>query len=212
MELDSLITVLKEKGVLRDPRIEAALCAVDRKDFVPKELADLAYEDDAFPIGFGQTISQPYTVVFMLELLEVGIGEVVLDVGYGSGWQTGLLAHLVGDSGTVYGIEIVRELCHFGEANIKKYPKLASHVRLECRDASSGARIPRGTYLDKIIAAAEVVRVPDAWRRELRVGGKMVYPSGGSIIVETNLGANNFARKEFPGFAFVPFVTHSRDI
>lgn len=212
MDLESLIFSLKEKGVLRDPRILAALRDVDRKDFIPFELQDSAYVDDALPIGLGQTISQPYTVVFMLELLEVSQGEKVLDVGYGSGWQTALLAHLVGDTGLVYGVEIVRELCDFGAQNIAKYPDLATRVHLECRDASSGAHLPRGTYVDKIIVAAEVQVVPKVWREQLRVGGKMIYPSQGSIILETNLGGNHFAKKEFPGFAFVPFVSPSRDI
>lgn len=212
MDLTALINTLQDKDVLHDPRILEALRVVDRKDFIPQELQGLAYEDDALPIGFGQTISQPYTVVFMLELLQVHEGEKVVDIGYGSGWQTALLAHLVGEKGVVYGIEIVRPLCDLGAANVAKYPELASHVHLECRDASSGAHIPRGTYVDKIIAAAEVDRVPKAWGEQLRVGGKMVYPSHGSIILETNLGGNRFAKKEFPGFAFVPFVSPSQDI
>lgn len=212
MDLESLISILKEKHILRDARIEAALRAVDRRDFVPKELEDSAYEDDPLPIGFGQTISQPYTVVFMLEWLEVSEGEKVLDIGYGSGWQTALLAHLVGDTGMVYGVELVPQLCRFGAENIAKYPELAARVSLECRDASSGANIPRGTYVDKVIAAAEVQVVPKAWRERLRVGGKMIYPSQGSIILETNLGGNRFAQRKFPGFAFVPFVTSSRSI
>ena len=137
MDKESLIFSLKEKGVLRDPRIEDALWNVDRKNFVPPEFRDSAYLDDALPIGFGQTISQPYTVVFMLELLEVSEGEKVLDVGYGSGWQTALLAHLVGDKGLVFGVEIVRPLCDIGAQNIATYPELALRITLECRDASS---------------------------------------------------------------------------
>lgn len=212
MDMESLIGVLKEKGILHDHRIETALRIVDRKDFVPQELRDSAYLDDALPIGLGQTISQPYTVVFMLELLEVKEGEKILDIGYGSGWQTCLLASLVGDSGSVYGVELVPEICRFGAENIAKYPELNAHVHLECRDASMGASIPRGTYLDKIIAAAEVEEVPHTWREQLRVGGRMVYPSHGSIILETNLGGHSFAKKEFPGFAFVPFISSSRSI
>ena len=212
MDLESLIRALKDKSVLRDPQIEAALRAVDRKDFIPKELRDSAYIDTALPVGFGQTISQPYTVVFMLELLAPSVGEKILDIGYGSGWQTALLAHLVGDTGVVYGVEIVPELCRFGAENIAKYSELCPRIHLECRDASSGANIPRGTFIDKIIAAAEVDVIPKAWRAQLRVGGKMIYPSRGSIMLETNLGGNKFARKEFPGFAFVPFVSPSRNI
>ena len=79
---------LERKGVLKSKRIVDALLAVDRVDFVPGHMRDLVYADEALPIGYGQTISQPYTVVFMLELLGVRAGDIVFEVGYGSGWQT----------------------------------------------------------------------------------------------------------------------------
>lgn len=93
--MDELIRNLKQAGVLRSRHVEAAFGAIDRKDFVPPEYRDEAYGDYPLPIGRGQTISQPYTVAFMLDLLDPKPGERILDVGAGSGWQTALLAQVV---------------------------------------------------------------------------------------------------------------------
>ncbi|GIW69951.1 MAG: hypothetical protein KatS3mg101_0698 [Patescibacteria group bacterium] len=104
-----LVSKLKLQGVLRSPRIEAALVEVDRADFVRLEDKEYSYIDTAMSIGYGQTISQPYTVVFMLELLQAGDGHKVMDIGTGSGWQAALLSSLVGDSGKVHTIEIITQ-------------------------------------------------------------------------------------------------------
>ena len=102
--MEELIRWLEGRGVLRSPRLKAALQAVDRADFIPPDLRAAAYLDEPLPIGQGQTISQPYTVVFMLEALGVAPGHRVLEIGYGSAWQTALLAYLVGDQG-VFALE-----------------------------------------------------------------------------------------------------------
>src|SRR5512145_810927 len=115
--LEDLIQELKSKRVLNDSRFQAAFRKVDRALFVPGEFVPSAYIDQALPIGPAQTISQPYTVVFMLEQLKAEPGQQILDIGYGSGWQTALLAELVGPSGHVYGMEVAPEVCDFGRKN-----------------------------------------------------------------------------------------------
>lgn len=203
--MNDLIRRLKESGVLRSKKIEEALRAAPRELFVPELLRDRAYDDEALPIGHGQTISQPYTVVFMLELLEASPGQTVLDVGYGSGWQSALLACLVGENGHVYGFEIILEICAFGADNLARVPFLDARVTTLCQSATAGLPAHSGS-IDRIIAAAEVDHVPTAWREQLKIGGILVYPSGNSLWREKKIASDRFEKEEFPGFVFVPYV------
>lgn len=207
--MDELIKTLGSKGVLKSTEIEKALKEIDRRDFVTADMKDLAYQDQALPIGEGQTISQPYTVVFMLELLASVAGEHIMEAGYGSGWQTVLLAELVGERGRVYALERIANLCNFGKKNIAKYPAAAKRIKLFCQNAAGG--LPKEAAanegFDAIIAAAAVSEVPTAWRQQLKSGGRLVYPKDGSIFKETKEKGGQFSKEEYPGFAFVPFVT-----
>lgn len=206
--MDELIKELKSKGVLHDRRLEAAFRRVDRGLFVPEELRALAYRDQALPIGPAQTISQPYTVAFMLEQLRVQTGQQVLDIGAGSGWQAALLAELVGLRGRVAAFEIIPEVCAFGRRNLEAFPDLAARIDWRCQSGERGlsaATVPRGGGFDRIIAAAALDAPPTAWREQLKTGGRLVYPAGHSLITETKRGSDDFRREEFPGFVFVPF-------
>jgi protein-L-isoaspartate(D-aspartate) O-methyltransferase len=205
--MPKLIAALIERGVLQSPNVVRALEEVDRADFLPEDLRYAAYEDTALPIGGGQTISQPYTVVFMLEQLHVRPGDVILDVGFGSGWQTALLAHLAGPSGKVYAFELVPSLCEQGRGNLDKYPNLAQRVQLLCMSAQSG--YGEVAPFDRIVAAAEVKRVPAAWREQLLPGGRMVYPKDNALVLEVKKSGGSFDMKKFPGFVFVPFIEDS---
>jgi len=204
---NQLAAFLKERGVLKSAKIIAAFEAVDRQDFVPEEMGGLAYVDEPLPIGFGQTISQPSTVAFMLEHLDAREGDIIFDVGSGSGWQAALLAQIVGSAGKIYTAEIVLELCQFGRENIKKYPALAERIVFECGNAVVGIQsLPQRESLDKIIAAATLNEVPLVWRAQLKVGGKMLYPSHESLFEEIKTGRDEFRTVEYPGFVFVPFI------
>jgi protein-L-isoaspartate(D-aspartate) O-methyltransferase len=182
---------------------------VPRPDFVPKEYAHFAYEDSALPIGAGQTISQPYTVVFMLELLAPQPGDHIMEVGAGSGWQTALLAALVGEAGHVYAIEINPLLAEFAEEHLAKYPELTGRITWYTQNAAAGLpEVAKQTHgFDGVIAAAEVGEVPTAWREQLKPGGRLVYPKAGSIFLEVKDSRGTFSVKEYPGFAFVPFIS-----
>jgi protein-L-isoaspartate(D-aspartate) O-methyltransferase len=203
--MKELINHLKEIGVLKSKRIEEALLAVDRADFVPQEARDLAYKDTALPIGYGQTISQPYTVVFMLELLNVQEGDVMMEAGFGSGWQTALLSYLVGSKGKVYSFEIVEELCKFGQLNLEKYQDLGSRIELFCQSATDGINKIKN-LIDRIIVAADIPEIPKIWRERLRVGGVLLYPSETSIFREIKKDHGQFEIEDFPGFVFVPYL------
>lgn len=207
-QLQELILKLEQRKVLKNKTLKQALLEIDRKDFVLDSYKELAYVDEALPIGFGQTISQPYTVIFMLELLEVKIGYNILEVGYGSGWQTALLAYLVGERGHIFAVEVLTELCKFGRNNLSKYPHLIKRISFYCRNAKYGlpkvARKING--FDRIICAASVNRVPINWKQQLKVGGILVYPSQNSIYKEIKKSENKFTIEEHYGFSFVPFI------
>lgn len=203
-----LVKELKVRGVLKTPAIVRAFSAVDRADFVTEGQKFFAYADEPLPIGEGQTISQPYTVAFMFELLAPKAGEHIFDVGHGSGWSSALLAHIVGEKGKVYAMEIIPSLCRFGKGNVKKYPELAEHIEFFCKSAENGLpKIAKESGgFDGIIAAAEVSEVPSAWREQLKTRGRLVYPKDGSLWKETKQKDGSFEKEETPGFIFVPFV------
>jgi protein-L-isoaspartate(D-aspartate) O-methyltransferase len=202
--MEELIQELLEEQILKSKAIVSALCAVDRADFVPEKILSRAYENTALPIGFGQTISQPYTVVFMLELLEVKKGQRIMDVGFGSGWQSALISHLLGEEGKIYAFEIRPELCKFGKQNLQKYPALISKISFFCQNAREGVAELGPNSLDRIIVAADTDEIPKIWREQLIPGGIMVYAGGHSIFKEVKKQDGSFEKREFPGFIFVP--------
>lgn len=203
-------------NALKTPSIIAAFRAVDRVDFVLPEYKHEAYENYPLPIGFGQTISQPYTVAFMLELLQADAGEKIMDIGSGSGWQTAMLAHIVSRShtrankptppGKVFAIEVIPELKEFGEKNVSKYNFTKKNViSFTATNAKDG--LPNEAPFDKIIAAAALGDgIPESWKNQLKIGGRIVTPVRGSIVLLIKKSDTEFEEQEFPGFAFVPFV------
>lgn len=205
MSKDALIKELIRGKYLKTPRIIEAFKLIDRKDFVPLDLKDDAYINEPLPIGFGQTISQPLTVAFMLEHLSPDPNEKILDIGTGSGWQSALLAQIVGEGGKIIAIERIPELARMSEDNIAKYNFIEKNiVEVICGDGSKGYE--KFAPYDKIIAAAAAYELPKSWKEQLKVGGKIVAPVDHSIIVAEKMGDNEFDIKEYFGFSFVPLV------
>ena len=200
--MEELVEQLDGTGVFADSRIREAFLAIDRADFVPEEMKKSAYLDTALPIGEGQTISQPWVVAFMLEQLKPKPGDKILDVGAGSGWQTALLAKIVGSKGKVYAIEIISELYEQAKANLAKYS--FKNIELLCQDAREG--LPQKAPFDGIIAGASGKKIPDAWLEQVRTGGKIVTPVDESVMVYTKRRNGSFEVREYPGFTFVPLV------
>jgi protein-L-isoaspartate(D-aspartate) O-methyltransferase len=202
----TLIEDLIEEGWLKTPKIIEAFKKVKRVDFLPENLKDLAELNEALPIGWGQTISQPLVVAFMLELLDPKEGEKILDIGSGSGWTSALLAEIVGQRGKVIGIEIVPELADFGKSNVEKYNFVEKGiVEIFCSDGSKG--FAKEAPFDKILCSASVQKeVPKAWKEQLKVGGKIVTPIGTSIWLFIKKSEKEFEGFEYPGFVFVPLI------
>ncbi len=194
-----------KQGVLKTPRIIDAFKKIDRADFVPTELKEQAYINQPLSIGEGQTISQPYTVAFMLELLQPNAGDKVFEIGFGSGWQTALLAEIIGKSGRVYAVERIPELYRFGRYNIAKYNFIKKGiVKTIGGDATLGLK--RHAPFDRIIAAASGKEVPEVWLKELKIGGRLVAPIKNSIWLYIKKSTMEFEKKEYPGFVFVPLI------
>src|SRR3989338_2387971 len=200
-----LIHALIRGKYLETPRIIEAFKSIDRKDFIPQDLLDSAYVDEPLPIGFGQTISQPLTVAFMLEHLSPERGEKILDVGAGSGWQSALLAEVVGDKGKVISIERIPELVEMAKENIAKYNFIGKNI-VEVIEGDGSEGCEKFATYDKIIAAASARELPPVWKEQLKVGGKIVAPVEHSVIVVNKVSDNKFDTKEYFGFSFVPLV------
>ena len=218
--MEKLIQELVDFNALKTPNIIGAFTNIDRKDFVSPEYKHEAYENYPLPIGFGQTISQPYTVAFMLELLQPDAGEKILDIGSGSGWQTAMLAHIVSRShthankpvppGKVFAIEVIPELKELGEKNVSKYNFIQKGiVSFIATNAQNG--LPNEAPFDKIVAAAALTgEIPESWKNQLKVGGRIVTPVRDLIVLLVKKSETEFEKQEFPGFAFVVFLFGKR--
>lgn len=200
--LESLIAHLKQTGVLRTESIINAFKEIDRKDFVKEEFLSFAYEDSPLPIGGEQTISQPFTIAFILELLKPQKGEHVLDVGSGSGYTTALLSHLVGNAGKIVGVEIIPELVTLGRNNLSKY----NFTNAEIKQAGDTLGIPEEAPYDKILVSASAGKIPKALIDQLKIGGVMVAPIGNDIWKIEKEASGNLEIEKHHGFAFVPLI------
>ncbi len=201
-----LADYLKERGLLDEELLNSAFLSIDRKDFVPEEHKRYAYKDIALPIGYSQTISQPQVVAFMLNLLDVKPGQTVLDIGFGSGWATCLLAEVVGLSGKVIAVERVREVYEYGKKNIEKYNFIKKGVvEVFLGDGKEGKK-DKAPY-DRVLVSAENKEgnLPSQIKNQLKEGGKMVLPIGSSIFLFIKK-KEGFETKEYHGFSFVPLL------
>jgi len=204
--MQQLIDQLIEEGYLKTPTIIEAFKYVSRKDFLPEELQDQARLNIPLPIRFGQTISQPLTVAFMLEHLQPKKGDIILDVGTGSGWQAALLAYIVGEKGRVFGVERIPQLVQFARSNTEKYnfPQL----KIIYGDGTKG--IPDEAPFDKIIvAAASNEDVPVDLVAQLANQGSLLIPIGEwdqELLLMKKDKNGEISRETFPGFQFVPLI------
>ena len=200
-----LIDSLIKEGWLKTPRIIEAFRKIKRVDFLPEDKKSLAELNEALPIGSGQTISQPLTVAFMLEKLQPQLGDKILDIGSGSGWTTALLSQIVGLKGRVIAIEIVPELKEFGEKNVAKYNFIEKIVaEFILADGSQGYE--KEAPYDKVLASASAIKLPQEWKEQLKIEGRIVTPISTSIWLFVKKSKEKVQENEYPGFVFVPLI------
>lgn len=200
-----LVEQLQQQGILKTPAIITAFERVDRTAFVRPEMASSAGENEPLPIGYGQTISQPLTVAFMLELLQPQVGQRVLDVGSGSAWTTALLAEIVGPTGLVTAIERIPQLKEFGAENLKR----AGYRNIELFVGDGSRGVAEFAPYDRIEVAAAGQSVPPALLDQLKVSGRIVMPIGEyvqDVVLIEKQGKGEYREQRFPGFQFVPLI------
>lgn len=196
-----LVDSLRKKGII-DERVLAAMDAVPRHFFLDSAFADLAYEDKALPIEREQTISQPFTVAFQTQLLDVQKRDRVLEIGTGSGYQAAILGKL---EARVFTVERQEHLFHSAK---KLLADLGfSNIRCYFKDGTKGLR--EFAPYDKIIVTAGATEVPQTLLDQLRVGGVMVIPVGEKsqrMLRITKASETEFKEEDFGDFRFVPFI------
>lgn len=192
---------LRDRGI-RDLRVLDAMARVPRHEFVSEEFQDRAYEDHPIPIAEGQTVSQPYIVALMLELLSLQPSDSVLEIGTGSGYQTAVLSELAGH---VFSVERLALLAREAEATLARLGYKS--VTIIVGDGSQG--LPEHAPFDAIIVSAAAPHIPEPLFEQLREGGRMVIPVGPASSQELQLVQKRDSEPvvaTLEGCRFVPLI------
>lgn len=198
---DRLVARLREEGI-HDNHVLEVIASTPRHLFIDEALASRAYEDTALPIGHGQTISQPYIVARMTELLLEVNPKVVLEVGTGSGYQAAILAGLVDK---VYSTERIEALATQARQRFRQLGY--RNVRIQHSDGSWGW--PQFGPFDAIIVTAGAADIPEALLEQLKVGGRLVMPLGGrdrQTLITVTRTKSVYEREDFEPVVFVPLL------
>lgn len=196
-----LVKIVREKGI-RDERVLEAIGSIPRHLFMDSSFLEFAYQDKAFPIGSGQTISQPYTVAFQSELLKVKTGDKILEIGTGSGYQACVLTHM---GAKVYSIERQKKLY---DKTRRLLPGLGCRPKLFFGDGYKG--LPTYAPFDKVIITAALLEIPEDLLQQMLIGGILVAPIGSDQVQEMQsilkTGENEYKVSRHGSFRFVPML------
>ncbi len=197
-----LVDEIRERKKITDERVLAAIASIPRHLFMESSFVRFAYKDQAFPIGAGQTISQPFTVAFQTQLLEIEPHSKILEVGTGSGYQAAVLVEM---GAQVFTIERQRELYLKVQQLL---PSLGYHPRFFFGDGYKG--LPTYGPFDGIVVTAGAPYIPEDLKRQLKIGGRLVIPVGeGDKQIMTRIvrtTETKFEETTFGNFAFVPLL------
>ena len=196
-----LTELLRRKGISNNMVLDA-INSVERHLFIPNVIGHHAYKDTALPIGYGQTISQPYTVAFMTEKLNLKPGNKVLEIGTGSGYQAAIFLHM---GMKVFSIERNQEI---HERTQKLFDKMGLRAVLRCSDGTMGWE--EYAPYDGIVVTAGAPSIPHHLKKQLKVGGKLVIPVGDrrsqKLDVLTKIDEDEFRVEQISSFVFVPLI------
>lgn len=195
MDKQQLLASLRKQGF--SEIIVHAFERVARDDFIPHG-KEFAYEDTALSIGYGQTISQPYTIAFMLSLLELKNNQKILEVGSGSGYVLALINEISNNS-KIYGVERVSELVRASKEVLK------NNKKIKIFSAGKELGLKKFAPYDRILVSAAAEKIPEKLVEQLKINGVMVIPIGNSIF-QIRKTPRGLIKKEFYGFVFVPLV------
>lgn len=200
--INSLLEELKIQGI-KDEILEV-LKSVKRENFVPKGYKKQAYENIPLPIGHKATISQPYTVAFMLQELELKHGQKVLEIGTGSGYNAAIISKLIGKKGRLYTLEIIPELAELARKKLKN----CKNVKVLQRDGSKGLK--EKAPFDRIIQTAASKSLQKSLIRQLKINGIYLAPVGPSShnqkLIKVRKTKQGITHKSLGNFIFVPLV------
>ena len=198
MNKNQLLKSLRLHGFSKE--IIGAFKKVKRENFLPKNLKRYAYEDNALPLEKGATISQPYTIAFMLSLLDLKQGQKILEIGSGSGYVLALISQIIKE-GKIYGIEIISSLAESSKKVLSKNKK----IKIFNKDGLYG--LPKYAPYDRILISAAAQEIPEHLYPQLKEDAIIVTPVKNSIF-QIKKHKNKITIKEFPGFVFVPLVNN----
>lgn len=196
---DMIENQLKGRGI-KDPRVLDAMWKTDRSLFIPDDVKPHTYDDGPLPIGGGQTISQPYVVAYMAQVLDISPEDTILEIGTGCGYNAAVLSELAAH---VYSIEIIDWLAETAEKNLKKAE--IENVSVKHGDGYKGW--PENAPFDSIMLTAAPPYLPTPLKQQLKIGGRLLAPVGISnqrLILIERLGENNFREENLILVSFVP--------
>ncbi len=201
-ERERMVKAQLEVRDIKDRRILEVMGKIPRHMFVPENMRAYSYNDEPLPIGEGQTISQPYIVAYMTEVLELKKADRVLEIGTGSGYQAAVLAELAGE---VFSVELNRELSLRAQKTLERLGY--RNIYFKVGDGSYGW-IEKAPF-DSIMVTAAPDRIPRSLEEQLNVGGRMVIPVGSGVqeLILVIRGKNKFKRKKLIPVRFVPLIS-----
>lgn len=202
-EKNYLVKHWKYSGLIKNKKLLSAFKKIKRENFVLPEHKETAYDDIALPLGYGSTISQPSTIIAMLEALDLKEGLKVLEIGTGSGYTAAIISKIIGKKGEIFSIDIIPQITEMAKNNLAK--EKIKNIMLFCHDGSKGLK--KYAPYDRILVNAASAEMPKELLKQLKVKGIMVAPLGKEYsqkMIKFTKERNKIKEEYLGEFIFVP--------